>query len=263
MPPYGWNPGMSAIDGNERPLRSFVVRVDGQLVPTQMLRRAQASGRDITEDLRSLGLTEAQIFETFGDATLDGDGLAPEQRRSIRRLAKSEHATWQVAETMYWEQTFPSRRDVLVEHEYAPFVGAVFSVPYQQGFGFVGGSELVPSTAHGPAKSPAEACVQEGAQLAVDKRVRALAASKPSMVWTNLNDVEYVLGTGRNWRGPISDFTLVIKKESPDQILSLCFPGRPRRTSPTTLEFKQSNFVPPDKLVVYFYSVLITPSSVY
>ena len=256
MPPYGWNPGLSALVENEQPMRSFIARVDGQPVTTQMLRQAQTNGRDITADLRALGLSEAQIFETFGDAREDGDGLTPAQRRGIHRLVKSQYADWQVAETMVWEQVFAAHREVLVEHEYIPFVGMVYTAPYQGHFGLVGGGgNLVPSTARGPEKNTAEACVQEGAERAVDKRVQTLAAASPDSVWVTLNDVEYVLGTGRNWRGPIGDFTLVIRKESPDQIVSLCFPGKPERTSPTTLEFRQSNFVPQDKLVVYFYSV--------
>ena len=40
----------------------------------------------------------------------------------------------------------------------------------------------------------------------------------------------------------------------PDDIVSLCFPGQPRRVSPTVLEFHEVNLVPQDRLVVYFYS---------
>lgn len=255
MPPYGWNPGHSAVDENERPMRSFVVKVDGKPVATRMLRRARVGSLDITSRLRELGLSDHQIFETFGDAREDGDGLTPRQRRGVQSLAGSERAQWQVAETMLWEQLFPARRELLVEHEYVPFVGFAYSAPYQRGFGMVGRSNLVPSTARGLAKSSAEACVQDGAQQVVDKRVRDLAASGPEMVYLRLRDIEYVLGTGRNWRGPIGDFRLVIRKESPDQIVSLCFPGKPTRTSATTLEFNHTNFVPQDKIVVYFYDI--------
>lgn len=255
MPPYGWNPGMSALDVNERPMRSFEARVNGQPVATRMLRQARIGNQDVTSNLRALGLSDVQIFDTFGDAREDGDGLTPRQRRGLQALAKSRNADWLVAETVLWEQVFPARRELLVEHQYVPFVGLVYSSPFQRGFGMVGGSNLVPSSAREPAKSAAEACVQDGAQQAVDKRVRDLAASSPEWVNLSLQDVEYVLGTGRNWRGPIGDFRLVIRKESPDQIVSLCFPGKAARTSATTLEFRQANFVPHDKLVVYFYDI--------
>ena len=69
-----------------------------------------------------------------------------------------------------------------------------------------------------------------------------------------LDEVEYILGTGRNWKGPISDFTLDIVKVTPDQIVSLCFPGKATRVDDLTLRFQHKNFVPPDRLLVYFYS---------
>lgn len=259
MPSYGWNPGYAAIASNERPMRSFIAKADGQLIATSMLRQAQSYGRDITADLRKLGLSERQIFQTFGDTRPEDDGQSRIQRKAIADLVKSKNATWQVAETMVWERVFPARREVLVEHEYDPFAGMVFTVLYQPG-AFSEANGLIPSTDRGSDKDPAEACVQEGAQRAVDRRVRTLFSAtgldSPNSVTVTLNDVEYVLGTGRNWRGPIGDFKLVIEKESPDQIVSLCFPGKARRTSPTTLEFRQSNFVPQDRLVVYFYGVV-------
>jgi hypothetical protein len=69
------------------------------------------------------------------------------------------------------------------------------------------------------------------------------------------SDIEYVLGTGRNWKGPIGKFVLRIEKESRDHFVALCFPGSPKQISPTASEYVETNFVPPDRLVVYFYSI--------
>ncbi len=65
----------------------------------------------------------------------------------------------------------------------------------------------------------------------------------------------YILGTGRNWKGPIGEFKLRLKKNTPEEIVSVCFPGQPEKLSPTLYEFTQRNFVPDDRLVVYFYNV--------
>ena len=65
MPLYGWNPGMSALDMNIGPVKSFKLLVDGQLRPTQHIRRAMSSGRDITEHLRKLGLSERTFVAKF------------------------------------------------------------------------------------------------------------------------------------------------------------------------------------------------------
>jgi hypothetical protein len=70
-----------------------------------------------------------------------------------------------------------------------------------------------------------------------------------------LNRVEYILGTDHNWKCPIGEFKLRLKKETPEEIVSVCFPGQPEKPSPTIYEFTEKNFVPGDRLVVYFYHV--------
>ena len=55
------------------------------------------------------------------------------------------------------------------------------------------------------------------------------------------------------WKGPISDFRLIIKKDSADQLVSLCFPGQPKKIG-NSIVFSIRDFVPADDLVVYFIS---------
>ena len=89
----------------------------------------------------------------------------------------------------------------------------------------------------------------------IEERVEALAGMGEKMAYVTLHDVEYILGTGRNWKGTTGKFTLRIRKDSAEQIVSLCFPGKPRKADAELLEFVQEDFVPQDKLVVYFYDV--------
>jgi hypothetical protein len=100
-----------------------------------------------------------------------------------------------------------------------------------------------------------EACIDESTRKAVVKKVNAHAKTGASMVDVYLQDVEYILGTGRNWKGPIRDFKLRIKKDSADQLITLCFPGKSKKINPLVIEFTRSNFVPQDKLIVYFITV--------
>jgi len=99
------------------------------------------------------------------------------------------------------------------------------------------------------------ACLNGGGRSAVLKRMTAMLRQGAKTVRVTLEDVEYILGTGRNWKGPISDFTLDIVKQSPDQVVSLCFPGKVARVDDLTLRFEHKNFVPPDRLLVYFYTL--------
>lgn len=260
MPAYGWNPGESAVDANVGPLKAFKLRVDGVAVPTQLSRKAVAGSHDVTDQLRKIGLTESQIFETFGDCDVDAGiikcGLSKKQESEIARLVGNRYgnASWKIEETVYWDQVFPAGRITEVEHEYPPFIGTSYNAPYQAGFGYVG--DFLPTAAWlKPPAAPNEACQDEGTRQAVKKRISTLVNEGAAMVWVTLNDVEYILGTGRNWKGPIGDFKLRITKDSLDQFVSVCFPGKPKKLSATVLEFSQFDYVPQDKLIVHFYTV--------
>ncbi len=260
MPAYGFWNGESEIDSHNVPLGDFEVKVDGVVVPTRSVRRALVRGRDVTRELRALGLDDEQLFTTFGlasDAHPHAEDLPPALEKRVRKVIGGDaNERWQVEETRLWEQVFPAHREIVVEHRYAPFVGRVYDAPYQHGHDVDGSAPvLAPSSLQGQDHSPDEACVDAELRAAMQRKAARLAAGGAASVWRNLDDVEYILGTGRNWKGPIADFTLRIEKERPGDIVSLCFPGQPKRVSPTVLEFHQVDLVPQDRLVVYFYSV--------
>ena len=238
-------------------MKTFEVRVDGRPVPTRAVRRALAGSRDITRELLAIGLPDAVVFETFGGDDPDALPFTPAQAKALRALLGRDAPLngWQVEETRLWEQTFPAHREVVVEHTYRPFVGLAYDEPFQRRFPASGTGELTAASPVGEARLPAEACVDDSTRAGIDRRIDALAKAGAETVKRSLSDVEYILGTGRNWEGPIGDFTLRIEKETPDEIVSLCFPGRPVRTSPTTIEFHARDLVPQDRLVIYFYAL--------
>lgn len=249
MPAYGWNTGESGSYANMHPLRPFFTWVNGRSVPTTIDKRAMIEGRDVTNALREIGLNDIQIFETFAHCTDDGTekkfelcGLTKNQVESIKKLGD-----WTVYETALWEHIFPTHEEIEVLHKYSPLIGESYSIPYQKGFGYLSSMLVNPNNS--------EACVDDGVRKAIKKRVESLVNHGAKNVWVRLKEVEYVLGTGKNWKGAISDFKLRIVKESPDQLVSLCFPGKPKHVGRTVLEFSQNDFIPQDKLVIYFYTV--------
>lgn len=237
---------------------------DGKLVDVKRERKALIGTTDITEGLRNIGLTDNQIFETFGEQTSDGaTAITSKQRDKVSELLfgisveNQDDPFWKVSETIYWEQTFPKGKEIEVMHEYIPNRGNApnyissssrkeFAQPIPKAF----------SLSNKDAKSPKEACINKETIRAIQHKVNKILTKSPkSLVGVNLYDVEYILGTGRNWKGPIGNFILRIKKETPDQLVSLCFPGKPKQINPTTLEYMQTNYTPQDRLVVYFISV--------
>lgn len=260
MPTYGWNPNLSAYDINDRPLRGFKVLVDGNEIPTRLERKALFQNRDITEKLRKIGLTDTQIFDTFADCDVDrGCGLSKKQSQQIAKIpgwnkAGLVWADWKVAETIYWQQAFPAGRGNNVQHDYKTFVGHTYTVFYHEKR--ISSDLPLAATANSQKESDHEACLDDETRKAIDKRIASKIQKGYAWVSVTLDDVEYVLGTGRNWKGPIRDFKLKIIKESADQMVSLCFPGKPKKLSPTVLEFSQENFLPQDKLVLHFYTIV-------
>jgi len=263
MPPYRWTDGQTMWDDNQRPVSTFAAFVNGHRVKTKTITRALVGDADVTEELHNSGLADMAI-QTFAACREELDeeekarpvsDLTPRQKRLVRRLNRGEEwcPQWTVASTLVWEQTFPAHKEVLVEHRYAPFVGSRYTAPYQKGYPYPD-DDLYPMAE--AAAGTNEACLDADTKRTIDERIEALAARGEKMAYVTLHDVEYILGTGRNWKGPIGRFTLKIRKESPDQLVSVCFPSEPRSADGRLLEFVRENFVPQDKLVVYFYDVV-------
>jgi hypothetical protein len=55
-----------------------------------------------------------------------------------------------------------------------------------------------------------------------------------------------------NWQGAIKDIKLTEKKQSPKDLVRLCFDGELKKTDPLTFEFHQQNFKPSNDLNLLF-----------
>ena len=57
--------------------------------------------------------------------------------------------------------------------------------------------------------------------------------------------ISYIWSTGNNWSGPIGKFHLTIDKVRPENMVSFCWDGDVKKTSPTTFEMDATDFFPP------------------
>jgi len=244
--PEVWSYGMKSVT-------TLSVAVDGKPVNTKTLQKATYKENDITDKLRKIGFNEEQIFKTYGGYEYPTDQetggitwkFSNAQRKNMQNqfgkdfFGEYGEPRWKVEETFYWDQIFPAGQEIEVAHEYTPFSGTQDLGAYvKDGYKYSLGGE---------------ACLDAGALAYLNKKNKIEnEGAKVKGYLHRASGVEYILGTGRNWKGMIGDFTLRLIKDSPSQIVSLCFPGKPRKINPVTLEFKHTNFVPQDKLVVYF-----------
>ncbi|MEW6114555.1 MAG: DUF4424 family protein, partial [Thermodesulfobacteriota bacterium] len=225
---------------------TFKASVNGQRIRTLTSRRAVVGHRDITDSLREIGLSDKQIFEScLGRYAESACVLTRDQEEALKRLdlEEADFPPWKVAVSLFWQQTFPSGKEIVVEHEYVPVLGGEYlpldtSVSSERHLSFISNTSSVP------------ACLDQPTRRAIMNRIKSYSAKHREGHLT-VNHVEYILATGRNWKGPIGTFKLRIKKETPDQIVSLCFPGKPEKVSPIVYEFIQRDYVPQDRLAVY------------
>jgi hypothetical protein len=228
-------------------LKSFKVLVNGSPVETKLARKAVIGERDITEQLRKLGLSDEEIFFDVVYEEL-------EPLLSKYEKIKDEYGDWwRISQTLFWEMNFPSGKEIVVEHEYSPAIGEGWTIVYNREDSKTEISNLWNSFTGKHEEN--EVCLDQTTKRAIENRIRVATSNGAEEVGVKCDSVEYILGTGRNWKGPIGELRLRLVKEKPDQFVSVCFPGQPTKVSPTVYEFYQKDYVPQDTLVVYFYTV--------
>jgi hypothetical protein len=245
----------------------FTVAVDGKPVTPSLERRAFFKGNEVTARLAAARLLEFPPWnmpEDLSKNTSIAAGTLNELRRDglIGQVEDSANAPlWTLMTKYYWEQTFPPGADVRVHHEYSPFVGdALIAKPSEiNGKSYVGRHiEIIDGKTYIGGRhyemidgKPVEYldnrhkvedryCIDQPTRKAI---ARAESSVRPQDAFVAL-EIEYILMTGNNWRGPIGRFTLVIDKGKPENIVSLCIDSPIHKTGPTTFESTVTNFVP-------------------
>ncbi|MDE1566558.1 DUF4424 domain-containing protein [Aquabacter sediminis] len=230
----------------------FVTKVDGKPVETKVEQRVISFGLDQTKVLTDLNVPlNPRQRETF--AVLDALPTDKQQTLLERGLVRVEeydagkgmerHLTplWTLRTTFYWMQTFPAKKDLKVEHRYTPSVGmAVGTILGSEMKGEPGFVNLIKAQRD-------KYCVEPALMASLQKATRE--AQKQDRLAYSEAFIGYVLKTGGNWQGPITDFTLTIDKGAPENILSFCGTGV-KKIGPTTFQVKAKDFWPENDLEI-------------
>jgi hypothetical protein len=229
MPEYGWNP----IYGSDV-IKDFTVKVNGEEIKATKDVRAFVEGKDLTEFL----LNEGVSIEDFGGTDL------PDQQSSLlslpndakERLLKHRliswepvEALWTVRVTYYWEQTFPAKRLIHVNHSYIPINGANYftSSPEEQWFNSM------------PHCSNAWQGKWDPKAFSADQTI--------FREW-----VDYILQTANNWKGAIGDFELRISLPAGYRAM-LCSDLLYRKIIDKEIVLHKRKYSPPGNLTVCFF----------
>jgi hypothetical protein len=189
---------------------------------------ALLNGEDVTNRLKQIGLSEDDIVNTNWYSPCE-EAWEPADKNSaeieLSNLVKNglaigganPRALWLASYVEYWEQEFPPKQKISIVHEYKPLVGAGYDYK--------------------------------------DMAKEFCQSRNPEFNKTpyRYKRVDYILTTGANWAGPIKDFTLNLKKDIADDVVSLCFDGRFVKQDDLTLSSHIKNFVPQKEISVIFF----------
>jgi hypothetical protein len=216
----------------------FRVTVNGKAVPTQIESRAFKDAREITTELRRLGLPVSPLDSRIPAMFR----MFPADMRA--RLQKSGWMQgcepgdpqcwpyWQLRVQYHWMQRFPAKSTVQVEHTYRPVVG---------------GSNII--QADNGESSVKPYCGGADALAAIQKAKTLHSAASGSDTVLLERRIQYILTTANNWSGPIRNFRFSVLADSPDDVVVMCMPGL-SRIGPTRYELARSNFHPDRELDV-------------
>lgn len=197
----------------------FTARVDGRKVRLETEQKAIFEGRDVTAFVKRAGLP---VDIAIGDGPMALDNLSKEGWKVLNQAGIVDappYKVWVVRTRFFWTQRFPARKTVVIEHDYTPVSGGgVFTV---------GQADM--------ADWRKEYCVDDATRCAI-------AAGGDRAMSSSVTD--YVLSTARTWKGPIGHFHMTLDKEAPGRVLSLCWDGKLRKTSPTRFEFDADGYTP-------------------
>lgn len=221
----------------------FRLWIDDQPVQPSLERRAFHKGQDVTATVAAAGALVLTPWApgAYDDLakTLDPAALARLRAAGLIQTGEDENTPqWRLRTRYFWRQTFPPGREVRVRHVYKPFVGSALLGRAAEVDGRKAVGRLVEET--GAPDGGDRYCLD----AATRRAVAAVAARNPKDPMPfGAAEIEYIVTTARNWRGPIGRFHLTIDKGAPENILSLCWSGL-TKTGPTMFESTMTNFIP-------------------
>jgi hypothetical protein len=200
----------------------FSTDVDGQAVHANIEQKAIIDNQDKSAELRQLGISLSPYHLPHEISA----GLKSDlERRGF--INGGGIPNWTLKTTFYWEQRFPARRELVVEHRYKPSVGSTVYQPT---------SDLA-EVLKGPLYS--KYCIEKSFLNDLSKKHDQFGQVR----------IDYILTTGANWSGPIRQFRVVVDKGAPESLVSFCGQNV-RKIAPAQFEMKLNNFIPRSNLSV-------------
>lgn len=230
-----WGSPIGTVTEDQQNFVDFKAVVDGKPVPLAVEQRAFVKGKDVTAQLAAAGVPVNPVTD---EGYLKLEKLPHDKQMTLIAAGLAEGdgknefvPQWTVRTRFYWTQVFPARKTVVIEHSYQPVTGQFFYSPqYMKRTDKYDGNDY---------------CIDEPTWAAIKAKSGITKDSGPEDgSYLVAYQTDYILKTAVNWKGPIGRFHLTLDKLKPGNILTLCWDGALKKTSPTTFEFTAENYVP-------------------
>lgn len=243
------------------PFENFSVVVDGQKVLFKTEIRALQQGKDVTnlfhENNFSLSPVLAKCDYPMDAKENEACEVRMKKYKKLGLLSPTGTVLWQKQVHYHWSQTFPKGKEVKIEHSYRPARGSFFLVP-DPTRSFV---EVLLEQSLTRGKLLAQFCPWQSTDIKgnfvpwlIHEFQKTPKPIKPGDACVVMfYDIDYILTTGANWKGPIRDFTLTIEYPKEGTIAS-CWPffHEMKAVGNNQLQFHQKDFKPEQDVKILF-----------
>lgn len=228
-----WGGAIGTVTDDPKNFVGFKAVIDGKPVPFAIEQRAFFKDKDVTAQILAAG---APVNPVADDGYAKLSALPKDKQKALMAAGLAEGdgddfiPQWTVRTRFWWNQKFPAKKTVVIEHSYQPITGqSFFSTEYQKR------TDKYDATDY---------CFDESTWAALQARTAKPKDNPDAAQYMVAYQTSYILTTAGNWQGPIGHFHLTLDKSKPDNILSLCWDGDLKKTGPTTFEFAKDNFAP-------------------
>ncbi|HAF45309.1 MAG TPA: hypothetical protein DCK83_10325 [Gallionellaceae bacterium] len=247
LPFVGFDSGCAS--NNRKDTSNFKITADGSEV--MLLRTARArlnDGTDVYEKLGNLGFLDDEIafFQgahvDCGNKSVRLSGKFANSQEVLRAeglMNASSLPLWESSIVYYWEQLFSPHQQIRVVQEYVPYL--------IQGIG------VLDFDSPGVWEQYMEKnfCMTKGTLKKAKEIIKRTTTYYGKGV--KYAGIDFALPTDSRWNGVTKDFSLILRKRSEYQIVSLCFDGNFRKENDVTLISNIKNFSPKQGIrLVYF-----------
>lgn len=243
---------------------NFKCTVNGkEIAYTTQHEAINKDGKNIIDTLQDQKIPISSVYlGGFMDVpALDKNPDLKKKLSDLGFLNESGLPTWQLKTTFYWDQVYPALKDLSIKHTYHPHPG-YYWLQGKKGVMCINELEFIHRN-YGPDGKPelkkmSDYIISPQEQQKIIKlfdgkvRSKKIGYAYDDKILFRVYEIDYILTTGNNWKGPIKSFRLEIKPPSKECIILTNIDGKLIKSKKGIYVFETTNYRPSQDLKILF-----------